>query len=1624
MTTAFRGRIEDIYPLSPVQQAMLFETLADRGSGVYIQQFLYRLTGELDPVAFRRAWETVVDRHAALRTAFVWEGQRRPVQAVLARADLPWTEADLRGLDPNRQLARARDHLAEVARSGFVLTRAPLLRLALWRTGAEEHLFAVSNHHLVLDGWSRLSTFTEAMTHYRAELAGQPARLPPAPGYREFVALLERRDDTEADRFWRRYLAGVTAATALPGRVDRPAPDSSTSQPGRHFVSLAADLTASLLAAVRQHRLTLHTVVQAAWALAVTGGEPGDVVTGMTVSGRPAELPGVESIVGPFVGTLPARVRVPAAGAAGGWLAALHNKLLEGRRYEHVPLGRVQACTELPRGRPMFDCTVDVQQFYTAQSLAEAAGPLSVEVVDGLERMTVPLVVAARVESGELAVRLDHDPDRMPAAAVAALGGRLSAVLAALAADLDCPIETLAAAAAVPVPAGAPDATSSDVDDADLLARLRRAPAHRRAAFLASLRAEVDRAGDAPEPTESEHSRWLRGLRGPRQRATTPPDPEERARLLSWAVAPRAPIPPLTVSELVERQVDRRPDAVAVRAAGVDVRYRELEVRANRLARHLRRRGVGPERLVGICLPRRVDMVVAVLAVLKAGGGYLPLDPRHPPARIAGILSDSGAALVLTDRELASLVAEVGGTAVVLDGADRDEVAAESAVRPEPAADPRSTAYVLYTSGSTGRPKGVVVEHRSVVNFVEQIGVAYRLDEDTRLLALAPLTFDVSVFDLLAGLGRGATVVLASDEDRLSTDRLQRLLARERVTVAELPPALMPLLDPDRLPDLRLVSVGGEAPGGELVERWATPRRRFVNGYGPTEATVAVTLAEVSGRHTAPPPIGRPMPNHRAYVLDEDLELVGVGVPGELYVAGPGLARGYLGQPGLTAGRFVPDRYDPDGAGPVERMYRTGDRVRWLPDGSLEFLGRVDRQLKIRGFRVEPGEVEAAARAHPGIDAAVVDAVDDGGTRHLVAWVAGPRPPDTAELRELLAGRLPPYMVPDRAVRLDRLPLSPSGKVDRQALPRPDFSRSPLAGGTPARTSAEERIVTEILGPLLGVPDVGVEDDFFALGGNSLQATQVTSRVRDAFGVEVDLVDFFRRPTAAHLAELVDAARDRHSAGRDDLLGALDALGVRDEGVPDDGVRDDTTPRAGDGLLPLSLPQERVWMLHHREPENPVLNAPLALRVRGRFDPEACWRAFVALVGRHDGLRTRFVERDGAPWQRVAADPEVPYRFVDLGRLDPASREQTARRLVGEQWAAPFQLEGGPLVRLQVLRLAADHHVVQFVAHHIVTDAWSQGNVLLPELTELYAAELAGRRAELPPPESRYPELVRAQRDWLAGPDAEADLAWWRDRLAGAPTELRLPYLQPRPAAPDFTPGYHNIRLPAAVGAAVPQVARRHGATVYMTLLAGFGALVGAMTGAEDVLLVTPIAGRTRSEWENVVGFFVNRIVLRVNLAGDPSFAELAGRVRAATAESYAHQHVPFDLLVERLGADGPALRLIFSLQNAPIRGGGLAGASGMEPMPDDSGRDFNPILEFYSPLTGKFDLGMVLRERPGGVIAGGLEYNATLLDPGTIATLDRTFATLLASVLSDPDSPLSALGWGTGSRRDGLEGQ
>lgn len=1028
-----------------------------------------------------------------------------------------------------------------------------------------------------------------------------------------------------------------------------------------------------------------------------------------------------------------------------------------------------------------------------------------------------------------------------------------------------------------------------------------------------------------------------------------------------------------TVPGVIAARARRAPEAAAVQFAGEVITYRDLVAIALGLSSRLRELGVGVGDLVAVCVNRIPAMVWAPLGVQFAGAGYVGLDPGYPDERLRTITSDAHVRAVVTTASLADRFAGVCRVVVV-----DDVIAAPGEPAVSIPAD--STCCVIYTSGSTGTPKGVFVSHRSVADFSRHVAAAYQIDAGSLVLGFAPLVFDVSVFDLWTTLMAGATVVLAGDEERASVEALARLLKRDRVSVAELPPSLMPLLDPGDLPDLRLVSVGGEAPPGNLVDTWATPGREFWNGYGPTETAVAVTLMRCeppSGGRI--PPIGLPMHGHRAYVLDADLRLLPPGVPGELCIAGPGVSRGYLGRPGETAARFVPDVF---GGEPGQRVYRTGDLVRWTPQGVLEFLGRIDRQVKIRGFRVELGEIESALAAWSAVRQVVVEPWDDpAGTRHLVAYLvpADPAgsPPTLAGTREVAGRTLPHYMVPTKIVLLDSIPRTVQGKPDRRALPAPPADDRPgdaefLPPDLTELTELEKVIVADVIGPLLGTTGVGPDDGFFELGGNSIQATQITARIRDKFGAEIGLLDFFAEPTVRRLAGLVERSRGQVPSAQPGEAGGPGSLAMTA------GAR-----------LPASYQQAALVRAYWLGGDRAGYHASFAIRLRGTLDLGALEAAFGWIIGRHAPLRTTFGEDGGEVVQEVGPT-YVP--SVAVGDM-PGSGEAvgTAVRLENER---PFDLGAGPLIRVRVHRLGPADHVLQWTIHHVVTDGWSIG-VQLDEISAAYTAYARGTEPDRAPLAVDYGDFVSWHRSYVTGSQLRADLDWWRDYLGGVvggqgPTAVR------------YSDGWLNVRLPEQTALSVVAQARAANSTPYMVLLAAYSLVLSVLLDTSDVVVLSPLALRARSEWERLIGWFVNRLPVRVRLGDDLSFGELLGRVRTASMGAFGHGKPPLELLRDQLGLPDSMLCAQLAVQNTPE---GRIGFRDFDVsfVADDSGRDFAPILEVYSPLGSPLLISLGLRERDVGVIAGGLEYDASRLDRGQAEWFRDAFLDVLAAGVADP---------------------
>ncbi|HEY0514542.1 MAG TPA: amino acid adenylation domain-containing protein [Thermoanaerobaculia bacterium] len=1056
--------------------------------------------------------------------------------------------------------------------------------------------------------------------------------------------------------------------------------------------------------------------------------------------------------------------------------------------------------------------------------------------------------------------------------------------------------------------------------------------------------------------------------------------PEAHHQVLAeWSDTAR-PLPGWTVPERFAAQAASTPGAIALIADGgaAVLTFGELDRRAEELARRLSAAGVRPESRVALLLDRTGDLPAALLAVWKAGGVCVPLDPASPAGRLAALLEDAAPALVIHRGPLPAPFA------ATLPWLDLASPASPGLSQPggEPLPAPRSgrLAYMIYTSGTTGLPKAVEVEHGSLAAVLAAMVERFGFGPGDRMPHLARFSFDISLLELFAPLlGGGACEILRQEE---ILEPAAVLAALARATRFHAVPSLMRqvaaaarLAGAERFAGLRTLFTGGDlVPPALLAElREVFPAAAVVVLYGPTEGTIVCTY------HSVPPDakpertlIGRPFANAETRVIDRwgDAPL---GAPGELWIGGPGVTRGYFRRPELTAERFA----ERDG----RRYYRTGDLVRHLADGTLEFLGRADLQVKIRGFRVEPGEIEAQLAVHPAVREAAVVALDDArGEKRLVAFCVPAEEegsPSTAVLRDFLGARLPAYMVPSAFVFLPDLPVTAHGKLDRPRLPAPELAAEPEDAGAPPRTPAEE-LVAGIWSEVLGLPRVSRTAHFFDLGGHSLLATQVATRLREALGIEIPVRTLFQAATVAELAAAVAAAL---AAG--DFAAAPPILPV---------------PRQGD--LPLSFAQERLWLIDRMTPGRTAYNIALALAVRGDLSVPALAAALGEAVRRHETLRTTFREREGRPVQVIApaaAGTAARLPRVDLSGLPAGSRAAATRRLAGEEAARPFDLERGPVLRATLLEIAAGEHALLLDIHHIAADGWSMG-VLIAEIAALYGAALAGAPSPLPELPVQYADFAVWQRRWLSGEVLERQLAYWRERLADAPA-LALPTDRPRPAR-SFAGAIERFSLGAERTAALAALARRHGATLFMALLAAFEALLGRTTAQDDVVVGSPIANRNRAESEGLIGFFVNSLVLRGDLRGDPAFRGLLARTLRMALEAYGHQDLPFERLVEELRperrlAQNPLFQVVCALQNAPL---GRIDLPGLSLAPVD-----------YDCTTTRFDLELMFWEVGDGLV-GQITYSSDLFDPATVRRLARHLETLIGAALADPGLPLSRL--------------
>jgi amino acid adenylation domain-containing protein len=1040
------------------------------------------------------------------------------------------------------------------------------------------------------------------------------------------------------------------------------------------------------------------------------------------------------------------------------------------------------------------------------------------------------------------------------------------------------------------------------------------------------------------------------------------------------------------IHQLFEEQVERSPDAVAVVFEDEQLTYRELNAKANQLAHYLRSLGVKPEVVVGICVERSLELIVGLLGILKAGGAYMPLDPVYPQMRLAFMLSDAEIGVMLTQERLLSKLPSHKAQVVCLDSNWQD-IAQESQENPCFGAVGENLAYVIYTSGSTGKPKGVMIDHRNVLALLHGFEqVAPQEVEPLISTFVCPYSFDLSVWEIFSNLCFGGTLHILLPEIFANPESFASYLINHHVTTTYIPPALLSdvateLEKPSNSITLNRILVGVEPIKQGILQRFVhmSPAIRIVNGYGPTETTICATFYNFCGvtdedRRT---PIGTAVQNYIVYIFDHHLQPVPIGVPGELYIGGAGLARGYLNRPDLTQEKFIPNPWSNE---PGVRLYKTGDKARYLPDGNIEYLGRIDNQVKIRGFRIELGEIEAVLSQHPVVRQTVVIATQNVALdKQLVAYVVPHQQsaPTISDLRRFLKERLPDYMVPSAFVVLEALPLTPNGKVDRRALrapeKRPELEESFVAPRTPI-----EEMLASIWGNFLSIDSaVGVQDNFFNLGGHSLLATQVISRVRDTFGVELPLRSLFEAPTIAEFStKLENSLKNGESV----------------EALP-------LVPISRSEPIPLSFAQAMLWFLDQLQPESAFYNIPLALRLSGQLNIAALERAINEIIQRHEALRTQFAPKEGQPIQIIASTINWELQVVNLLHLAESDREIEAQQLANAEANQPFNLEREPLLRGTVLQLAETEYVLLLTMHHIISDGWSLG-VFVKELTELYTAFCSGKSPSLPELPIQYADFTIWQRQWLSGEILETQLNYWKQQLLNAPALLELPTDRPRRVVQTFRGAHKSFAISQELSLALVTYSKRTGVTLFMLLVAAFQTLLYRYTGQDDIVVGTPVANRNRQEIERLIGFFVNTLVLRTDLSDNPTFEQLLNRVREVALQAYAHQDLPFEQLVKALHPTRdlsytPLFQVMFGLDDALVPTVELPKLT-VSSYPVEIG-------------TAKFDLTLSMENTASGLI-GEWEYNTDLFDEETIARMAGHFQTLLEGIVANPIQSISEL--------------
>ncbi|MFZ7631941.1 amino acid adenylation domain-containing protein [Bacillus velezensis] len=1465
--------IQDIYPLSFMQEGMLFHSLLDHDSRAYFEQAVFTINGQLDRERFQKSIDAVFERYDIFRTTFIHKNVAKPRQVVLKNRPSRVQFHDISHLDEKAQDKYADRFRKEDKDKGFDLQSDPLMRVSILKKAPERYVCIWSHHHIVMDGWCFGIVMKEFLMIYHSLGDGRLPSLEPVQPYGKYIKWLMKQDRKEAEIFWKTRLADLEQSASLPKKSAEP-----NGELEQAVFTISEEQTNELKNIAARAGATLNTVFQALWGLLLERvSRCDDAVFGSVVSGRPSDLAGVEKMVGLFINTIPVRVKSGSSSFL-ELVRHLQQETLQAEAYSYYPLYDIQA--QSPLKQALFDHIIVFENVPAQREIENVSqtGSFDFAVEDfTMEEVTNYGCSIKVIPGNSLYIRLNFDTGIYDSVFMKNIETFLRHMMKSVISD--------------------PEICASEIALLDAC--------------------EARNMLDAFNRTET--------------------------------VEPPAP----TLHGLFARRAELSPHRPALRFPGGMLTYAELDQYTDRLAVRLRQKGIRKESMVGVLAERSPEMVVSVLAVLKAGGAYVPLDPEYPEDRLRYMLDDCGACLLLAQPGLS--VSGFSGETLEVSLSSLTGETETGAVSEE--ADADSLAYIIYTSGSTGTPKGVAVEHRQAAAFLSGMQGQFPLTEEDIIVLKSSFSFDASIWQLFWWTMSGASVYLLPAGWEKDPVRMIEAFASEKVTTAHFIPAMVnSFLDAlETEPEetrtrlgrtLTRVFAGGEALSPLTAARFADllPETMLIHGYGPTEATVDAAFyvcdrKRDSGRTRLP--IGKPVPGARLYVLDSGGTIQPAGVAGELYIAGTGVARGYLNRPELTEERFLDDPFYPG-----ERMYQTGDIARWTEDGLVEWLGRSDGQVKVRGYRIEPGEIEAAIRRIDGIREAAVTARTEHGETALYAYIEGR---ESDDVRAELATRLPAYMMPAQFIKMTEWPVTPSGKLDRRALPAPGGAADRQAYTAPRNVT--EMKLCALWEEVLKNGPVGIRDHFFERGGHSLKATALVSRIAKEFGVQVPLQDIFARPTVEELASVIQ-----------DL-----------EESPYEAIQ----PAQKQDTYPVSSAQKRMYVLQQLEDGGVGYNMPAVLELMGPLDRSRLEETFRQLVERHESLRTSFeTGPDGEPMQRI--HDSVPFQLDEAESADAFVR--------------PFCLEEAPLFRAALVKESDEHHLLLTDMHHIISDGVSV-NTLIKEFGELYA----GR--SLAPMRLQYKDYAVWQRSFQEKEGYQKQEAYWLKRLEGELPVLELPADKPRPAVRSFAGGSVSCTLDAETASGLHRIARDHGSTLYMVLLAAYNTLLARLSGQEDIIVGSPIAGRPHKDLEPILGMFVNTLAIRTEPKGDKRFTDYLAEVRQAALEAYEHQDYPFEELVERLGVQrdmsrNPLFDVMFVLQNME-RESLVLNKLHLAQAADTSHK------------TAKFDATLYASEGSDGSISFDFEFNTDIYQKQTIEKWLSYFTRILTKVIENQAIPL-----------------